>query len=171
MEIPQISLPIETEHLVIRQTRASDGDARFELHSDPEYVRFIGRPIDRERCDTELDRELRGEAELFSAAISLRHAEPMIGECVLVPSTVGEVELVIALLARYRRSGYGFEVASAIIRAALADARISTVIACVEDENEASKRLVQSLGMVRDGIMPRADGAMPRRFEIRKVSA
>lgn len=171
MNAPNLPLPIPTGRLIIRRLSASDAKARFALHSDPEYVRFIGRPIDRERSDAELERELAGKESLFSAAITREDQDEMIGECVLVPSTVAEVELVIAFLPGHRGTGYGQDAAKSIIKAALKKPEISTVIACVEDDNVAARRLVEQLGMLRDGIMPRQDGKKPHRYVCTKSGA
>jgi RimJ/RimL family protein N-acetyltransferase len=91
----------------------------------------------------------------------------MIGEVLLLPSTVREVELVMAFLPQHRCSGYGLEVAQAAVNATLKDPGVDTVISCVEDNNKAAKRLVEKLGMTQDGFMPRGD-RKPRRYVLRK---
>lgn len=167
MYVPKLALPIETARLAIRPLRLADGDVRFILHGDPEFVEFIGTPIDRSTCDAQLASELSGAASMFSAAVCIKGNEEMIGEVLLLPSTVREVELVMAFLRQHRRSGYGLEVARATIEAAMKDPKIDTVIGCVEDTNGAAKRLVEALGMTPEGFMPRIS-KKPRRYVLRK---
>jgi RimJ/RimL family protein N-acetyltransferase len=170
MDFSDITLPIGTARLSIRRLQASDADARFALHTDPEYVRFIGHTIDHERFNAQFIRELNGETNVFIGVVSVKDEEQMIGESLLVPLTDAEVELVIAILPHYRKLGYGREVAEAMIAAAFQVPQISGVSACVEEANAVSRRLVESLDMRETGMVHRQDGTTPRRFEMQKTS-
>jgi RimJ/RimL family protein N-acetyltransferase len=167
MKLPRIKLPIETSQLVLRALRIEDADARYQLHSEDAYVRHIGEPTDRNTSDAQLAHELsEGYSEFFIMAICHKDSETMIGECVLAPSTTGEVELTLALLPSHRRSGLGVEAARAAIEAALECPDIDTVIACVDDDNEAGRYLVAKLGMHPEGRMVRPSGRTAPRYVI-----
>jgi ribosomal-protein-alanine N-acetyltransferase len=171
MSLPRIELPIVTSQLRLRALRIADAEARYQLHSDDAYVRHIGAPIDRDTSDAQLAHELsEGYSEYFIMAICQKDSEMLIGECVLAPSTTKEVELALALLPDHRRSGYGVEAATAAIAAALACPDIDTVIACVDDDNEAGKYLVEKLGMRQEGRMIRPSGRTAPRYVITRQS-
>jgi RimJ/RimL family protein N-acetyltransferase len=163
-----VALPVETQRLLIRAPQPSDADAIFALHSDADYIAFIGQEISRDTFDKIFSKELSGESPILALPIVDRATGRVVGECAIVPSTVREVELVVALLPDSRQKGYSSEAARAIIGTFLASERIDTVIACVEEDiNPNARTLVERLGMVRDGVMPRA-GKNPRRYEMRK---
>lgn len=153
-----ISLPVETVRLAIRRMVAGDAGARYAIQSDAEYVRFIGQPVDRATCDAQFDRELRGEADRFTAAITVRGHPNMIGECVLVPGHLGahadEHEMTLAFMPGFRKRGYGFEAAEAIIEAALRIERVTRIYVRVSFDNPASRSLVAKLGLTREGLVP-----------------
>ena len=144
--------------------RPDDAAVLFALHSDPDYVRFIGQAITRERFDAIFAGELDGTSSVFAFPAVDLGSDLIIGECALVPSSVREVELVVALLPSYRGSGFSYEIGRALIDACLAGSQVDMVIACVEEQNDPANHLVAKLGMVRDGIMPRI-GSAPRRWE------
>ena len=161
--------PIETQRLHIRAPTAADAGALFALHSDPDYIAFVGERVSRDKFDSIFARELDGTSTILALPICERVEGQIVGECAVVPSTVREVEIVIALLPGHRGNRYSAEIARALIDTCLASSAIDTVIACVEDTNARAIRLVEMIGMTRDGVTPRS-GKAPLRYEAKRVA-
>jgi RimJ/RimL family protein N-acetyltransferase len=104
------------------------------------------------------------DPEHRSIAIELRQTAVVVGELVLVASSPSEVELVVAIRKSCRRNGYSAEAAEALIGALFSDAAANSVMVCVEDENDASLRLVQNLGMRKVGRTLRSGNKNPMVF-------
>jgi len=165
--LPTFTLPITGAGFALRAQRPEDADARFALHSNPDYVRFVGQCIDRARSDTELAHELSGDSPFVILVIADATTLAMIGECVFFYSTVGEAEFVIALLPEARGRGLAQAVALTAIATLFQDPYYTAVVACVDEANERAKRLVASLGMVFDGRVQRLT-SLQDRYVLRK---
>ena len=66
-----------------------------------------------------------------------------------VPDTEGDVEIGWGVNEEYRRQGYATEAAAAVMRWAFEQPVVRSISATVPDDNEASKRVAQRLGLVR----------------------
>jgi RimJ/RimL family protein N-acetyltransferase len=168
MQLPVLSLPIVSDRLLLRRTLCFEADTYYELHTDNDYITYIGEPISRERFDAQFAKELSDAPTGLSLAVTLRNSGAVIGELMLLPSTDHEVELIIALLPRYRGEGYAFEAAKTAVTAIFADTQISAVIACVEDAHVASLHMVEALGMTFMGRTERLGGKKPKVFSIKR---
>ena len=164
MPLPIIDLPVESDRLRLRRTEAGDADTYFALHTDADYIAYVGEPLTRERFDLQFAKELSEQPTGLSLAVVLRDSGAVIGEVMLLPATDHEVELVIAILPSHRREGYALEAAKAAIDAAFTDPHIATVMACVEDSHTASLRMVGELEMTLLGRTERLGGKRPRVF-------
>ena len=67
------------------------------------------------------------------------------------PDERGMVEIGYTILPAWRRRGYATEAARAALSWAVTDPRVRTLRASVAPDNEASRRLVASLGFVQTG--------------------
>src|SRR5690606_6633352 len=109
MQLPTLPLPLATKRLLIRKPVSSDADAYFALHTDADYIEYVGQAIDRARCDALFAHYLGASPDHLSLAITLQTDGSIAGECVLVPSSPGELELVISIACGHRRAGYAKE--------------------------------------------------------------
>jgi RimJ/RimL family protein N-acetyltransferase len=166
MKVPCCTLPIDTERLRLRLPEERDRPAYFELHTDPDYVNFIGSPIDADRFAKQFADALGPDPEHRSIAIELKQTGVVVGELVLVASSPGEVELVVAIRESCRRNGYSSEAAKALINALFSDAAAKSIMVCVEEDNDASLRLVQNLAMRRVGRTLRSGNKNPTVFTL-----
>lgn len=161
MLVPELQLPLLTQRLTIQRPEPQDADALFALQSDPDYIEFIGQPIDRDRFDRQFERSIAGDPEHLSLAIRTAADLGLVGEIVLVPSSPGEVEIVTAIAREHRARGYAREATLAVAHAVLGIDGVTAVMVCVEESNAASMRLVESLGMVRIGRTERLGRKAP----------
>src|SRR6185437_2747381 len=137
-------------------------DTYFALHTDADYIAYVGEPLTREHFDKQFAKEMGGDPTGLSLAIVLRDSDVVVGEVMLVPSTDREVELVISILPDHRNEGYALEAARAAIAAVFTDPQIDKVMACVEDLNTASVRMVTQLDMKYLGRTERMGGKKPK---------
>lgn len=108
------------------------GMRREQLRQHPEHELWLIRPVIR-----------REERELPEAIGYVNfHA---------APDENGMVEIGYAILPAWRHRGYATEAARAALSWASADPRVRTLRASVSPDNEASRRLVASLGFVQTG--------------------
>ncbi|HEX2220967.1 MAG TPA: GNAT family N-acetyltransferase [Candidatus Limnocylindria bacterium] len=161
LEPARPALPVETERLRLRSL--TDGDEEAEalhaIYGDAETMRYIGsggRPTPhRDATRRMLHSLIRHEAwHGFGLwAVDERESEETIGIAGLayVEDLGPEVEL--AYLLRRDRWGHGYaaEAAAAALRVAFDDIGLGRVIALAYPENRASIRVMEKIGMRRDG--------------------
>lgn len=149
---------IETEHLVLRSFVPADlDDYHKQVYGDAEVMRYIsgGVPRSRERTSDVLQFAIRHEQTYgFSLWATLNKATmQFIGHCGLVhPGESSEVEVVCALGRDYWGKGWGTEGAGASIRFGFETAMLDRIIALAYEDNKASQRAMQKLGMQYVGL-------------------
>lgn len=145
------SLLLGTERLVVRNFREADGSALFSYLSLPEtYLFEPGNPVTREEADR-LARE-RSEGEDFFA-VTLKGGE-MIGHLYfhrVEPSDFRGWELGYIFNPAYQGNGYCTEAARALVGYAFANLGTHRVSAYCDPRNEPSWRVLEKLGMRREG--------------------
>jgi ribosomal-protein-alanine N-acetyltransferase len=148
-----IPLPIETERFSIRPLSADDAPAAHAIWSDPEVMRFI--PSDPsatlEETRVRLARHLARSPGLW--AVVERETGEAIALCGLIAvEGVGpDIEVAYHVARRHWNRGVATEAAGACVEAGLA-AGLTRVIAYVVPENAASVRVLEKIGMRRDGM-------------------
>lgn len=68
------------------------------------------------------------------------------------PDREGSVEVAYGVVPAYRRQGYAFEAAHALVRWAFLHPQVSQVTAGCDDDNVGSIRILEKLGMHRVGL-------------------
>lgn len=151
------SARLRTERLVLRRFRADDSDALVGLDSDPEVVRFIngGHPTPRATI----------ENDILPLFMQTDPNHPLLGFWAAEEPTSGaflgwfafrlepESTNIVSLGYRFRRAawgqGYATEGARALIDAAFASTDIQSVRASTYEDNAASLKVMERLGMRR----------------------
>jgi RimJ/RimL family protein N-acetyltransferase len=146
---------LETERLILRRFTESDADDLFDLDNDPEVMRYIngGTPTPRDIVRDEilpvfLHYDDRYPGYGFWAAVEKATAG-FLGWFSFRPS---ERDLRQAILGyRLRRAawgmGYATEGARALIRLGFAELGVQRVVATTYEDNLASRRVMEKLGM------------------------
>ena len=162
MEQPQFISPpevIATRHLILRRPRVSDADDIFDNYAaDPEVTRYLTWPPYGDRNEvsqflqSRLDRWDCG-AE-FSWAITRLEEDRVIG---MIACRMREhaADIGYVLSRPFWNRGYTTEAAGAIVEWAISLASICRVWAVCDIENKASARVLEKLGMQREGILRR----------------
>jgi RimJ/RimL family protein N-acetyltransferase len=145
-------LVIENPRLKIRWLE--DGDAAFiyTLVNDPTWIRYIGdkNVSNLEDAKTYIE---TGPLEMYRNLgfglnqVSLKQDGTPIGICGLLKrETLTDVEIGFAFLPEFRRQGYAFEAATAVLEYGRIKLGISRIVAILTPDNLASRKLLCKLG-------------------------
>lgn len=144
---------LETARLTLRLLTLEDAAFLVKLLNEPDFLRFIG---DRKvRTEDDARRYLTDgpfasyEQHGFGMyLVEERRTREKLGLCGLVRRPgLSDVDVGFAFLEPFRRAGYAFESAQAVLRHAHQDLGIGRVVAIANFENEASTRLLEKLGL------------------------
>ena len=156
---PLLPLPIQTRRLVIREYTAADAPAVFENVKDKSYWQYHGAeppsPAQVESLITWTVQEQKIAPRInYFLAATRKDTGALIGEAVLklvhIPRRQGEVGFGVAPASW--KQGFGTEIAMAMLDAAMNHFRLRRVAAQCTPENKASIRIMQKLGMAREGM-------------------
>jgi RimJ/RimL family protein N-acetyltransferase len=153
------SATLSTERLLLRPFTEADAEAFYKLCSDPLILQYTGDPGVKSveeareglRTRTLADYRKYGYGRL---ACVLRADGALIGFAGLkyLPE-LDEVDLGYRLLPAHWGRGLATEASRAVLDHGLGPMGLIRIIALVEPENVRSVRVVEKLGMVREGVM------------------
>lgn len=140
---------LKTERLRIRGFRAEDWKDLYEYLSDEQVVKY-------EPYDAFTEEESRHEAVRRSKnesfyAVCLKDTDKVIGNLYFSEQEFGTWELGYVFNANYQGKGYATEATAALLEDAFQNLGVRRVIALCNPENLASWRLLERLGMRREG--------------------
>jgi len=142
---------LATARLAVREIVHTDAPFIVHLLNDPAFIEYVGdkrvRTLDEAREYIEAGpRAMYTEFGFGLWAVQLTDGTP-IGICGLLKRPVlDDVDLGFALLPQFRREGYAFEAASAVVDYARDIVRLDRVVAITNPGNDASVRLLEKLG-------------------------
>lgn len=143
---------IATPRLVLRRLTLDDAELMLAIWTDPEFVRYVG---DRGVRSREEARQAIADGAILSYAeygfgpyhVAL-HDGTAIGVCGLYArAELDHPDLGFAMLKPYRKNGYAFEAAEAVLRHCAEDMHLEWIYAIVAPANDASLALIKKLGM------------------------
>ena len=139
----------ETPRLTLRRFTAEDWPDLYDYLSQPETVRFeLYDPFDEAQARAEAARRA-GDAAFW--AVCLRETGKVIGNVYLARGEFATWEMGYVFNGCFRGRGYATEAAGALVNAAFAEEGAHRVIAMCNPENAPSWRLMERLGMRREG--------------------
>jgi RimJ/RimL family protein N-acetyltransferase len=151
--------PIETERLTLRPFAEADFDAFYEIHSNVEVARWLYHDARTEAETREhLARKIAatawsGEADWLSCAVLVRETGDLVGDIGMnwlsVEHKTGEIGFLFN--PRFQGNGYATEAAGALVSWGFDGAGLHRVIGRTEARNVASARVLEKLGMRREG--------------------
>jgi [ribosomal protein S5]-alanine N-acetyltransferase len=150
---------METERLVLRKPRRNDAPAIFSAYAqDTEVTRYMTwRPhknVEETYRVMDLMLKLWDEAEAYSYVITLKNTDSAIGMIAIHPEGF-RVAIGYVLVRQYWNKGYITEAALTVTNWLLAQPDIYRVFATCDVENPASARVMEKIGMQREGILRR----------------
>jgi RimJ/RimL family protein N-acetyltransferase len=170
--------PLLTHRLILRDIADADAELLFELDSDPEVMRYIGRsPASDPSWHRDRIRSVHVPLQAhpwhgvrvvldratsdFLGFIFIRPANSSMDAPTMGWTLASEEEIGF----RYRRSAWGrgiaTEAATLLVRIALADPATTAVVACAHSGNAGSLRVLEKLGLARVGEVMFPDATEP----------
>lgn len=147
---------LETERLTLRPMNENDIEAVYQMRCDDEIMRFIREPVSDRR-----------EAESWINLISSRWAKDKIGFCSVIEKQSGkfagwcglwqlkesgEIEVGYAVAREFWGKGYASESAEVFLNYGFKKLNLEKIVAVAREENTASRRVMEKIGMKFDGI-------------------
>lgn len=156
-------MQIETDRLLLRSLRLEDVESEVSLWADPRVTEFMGGPRDAETVRRVLQEELDAPpaGPLGQWPVVDKLSGEFVGDCGLISKDIdghSEVELVYVLSVHAWGQGYATEIGSALLRFALEELRQLRIVSLIDQDNVASKRVAEKLGMFREAMVKRPDG-------------
>ena len=159
-DISPIQLPITTRRLIIRDYTEQDGAAVAAYVAVESYWEHQAVDIPAAEQIKALvtwaaaETNIKPRINYFLAATKKDTGE-IIGEAVLraINPAMGQVEIGFGIAGRYWRQGYATEIGHALLDMAFSKLKANRVAAQSAPENKGSIRVMQKLGMAREGLM------------------
>jgi len=148
----QLTLPILTARLTLREFVRADLDAIYAYSSDARVTKYLFfGPRDRESTAEYLDGLLASQQEVprtrFELAVQENASGHVIGACDLSVIERNVIDLGYMLGLAHWGNGYATEISRALIQAAFSDLRAERIISTVDVNNRASIRVLEKIGM------------------------
>jgi len=148
-------LTLKTERLILRPFERSDLDDVLGYYSLPEVQRYLDwKARDKTEAKAAFEamrkqKRLTRPGEILTLAMVRKTDAVVMGHVSLrwTDATAGQGEIRFAVAPVYRRHGYCREAVTAMISLAFEEYRLHRVFAVTAGDNEASARLLKSLGM------------------------
>lgn len=153
---------IETERLVIREFESADWQEVYDYTSDSAVMKYIPEGVfSEEDAKAFVDGNRGGNAEKFS--VVLKGEDILIGH-ISFHKYFGEhtYEIGWVFNPKYYNKGYASEAARAMVEFGFKEMKLHRIIATCQPENPASYRVMEKIGMRREGYfkkcIPQGDG-------------
>jgi len=150
-----------TDRLLLRKFRESDWQAVHAILSDPEVSRYCPfQPPPEEETREEVQKMIEGrhaEPPQYDFAIVLRSTDTLIGLCRLTirPDELRQGEILYLLNRQYWGHGYATEAVRAVLEFGFEELGLHRVYATCRPANVASSRVMEKVGMQREGHLRR----------------
>ena len=152
-------MEIETERLLLRMFRPEDADVMYErIWTDPVVMRYVqpdGWPHPREESANFLGRVVSRFREngFGQWAVTLKVTGEVIGYCGLKHlADTPDIELLYGIAKEHWNRGLVTEAARAALRYGFEEARLEYIVAIALPENTGSMRVMEKVGMRREGL-------------------
>jgi len=151
-----MAIILETERLILRTWMLNDLRDFFEIYGDKEVWRFVdpkGVFKDENVARRALQKGIRYQVEhgFCHWAVVEKSRGRVIGACGFNLFEGGpQLELVYHFARLFWGRGYATEAASACLRYAFERLEASMVVASIDKQNTASRRVLEKIGFVRD---------------------
>ncbi|MBX4147998.1 MULTISPECIES: GNAT family protein [Paenibacillus] len=154
-------MDIVTERLIIREFEPEDWQDVLQYTSDPVVMHYMPEPVHTEETVKQFLAQNKGD-KAHHYAVCLQKEQRVIGHVVFHP-WFGEhtYEIGWVFNSTYHRRGYATEAARALLQHGFEVMGLHRIIATCQPENTPSYRVMEKLGMRREGYfqqcIPRGD--------------
>ena len=149
--------PIETERLILREFLLSDVDGMFEMDSNPNVHRFLGKKpvkhIDESRAYIET---IQGQYKKYGIgrwAVVLKETNEFIGwsGIKLITNEINKhqnfYEIGYRFIEKHWGKGYATEAGKAFVAYAFNEMKVEALYAYADEGNENSRKILEKLGL------------------------
>lgn len=143
-------MELKTERLTIRKFKSEDWQAVYEYTSNPEVMRYIPEGVFKEETAKEFIRKNIESADHFPVFIDGDILIGHIGFHKYFGNHTYEIGWVFN--PKFYNKGYASEAAYAVLRYAFEKLGLHRIIATCQPENPASYRVMEKIGMRREGF-------------------
>ena len=148
-------LTLKTDNLILRPFERSDLDDVLSYYSLPEVQRYLDwKARDRSEAKTAFDAmrkqtRLTRPGDILTLAVVRKADGAVMGHVSLrwTDATAGQGEIRFAIGPAYRRRGYATEAVKAVMTLAFEGFRMHRIFAVTAGQNQASAKLLRSIGM------------------------
>ena len=140
---------METERLIIRRFRPDDWEDLHEYLSQEEVVKFEPYDVFTEEASQQEAIDRSGNDDFW--AVCLKDTNKLIGNIYFAKQDFDTWELGYVFNLRYQGKGYATEASRALVNDAFMNKKAHRVIARCNVLNTASWKLLERLGMRREG--------------------
>ncbi|MTG90225.1 GNAT family N-acetyltransferase [Cellulosimicrobium sp. BIT-GX5] len=159
----QVAWPVGTPRLSVRRARPDDADALFAYRRLPDVDRWLTQRF----ADVDEWREHHAEPDRLATTLVVEHDGEVVGDLYLavrdgwaqrdVPDRprLDEAEIGWALSPAHQGHGYATEAVRALLRVCFEDLGLRRVVANAFLANKPSWRLMERVGMRREGVSVR----------------
>lgn len=155
-----MALPIETRRLTIREYTDNDWPDVYAYVREDVFWRFqAGEAPTEDKVKALIQWAVREQKIAprvnYFLAVTETNSGDLIGEAVMkcLPPGHGQGEIGFGIARAHWQKGYATEVARALIEAGFGTLKLNRISAQCAPENKASIRVMQKLGMAREGLL------------------
>ena len=149
---------IQTKDLIIRKMKPSDAQDFFQYRSLPEVCALQWySPYDMSKCEEfckeQEQKHFPVSWQWIQFGIELRSEGKLIGDIWLCTQSYDDriVELGITLNPEYQKKWYAKQALLALFQTLFTDYKIHRIVAITSQENTPSIKLLENVGMMREG--------------------
>jgi RimJ/RimL family protein N-acetyltransferase len=149
--------PIRTARLLLRDLRESDLAALVPIHADPVFQRYEGQPASEDQTRASLEKSLaeieKDPRTHYRLAITIPPDDQLVGHIVFWVNNaeIHEWEIGWGVSPHLWGRGIATEAARAILQFAFTAMDVNRVVAFCHAGNTASWRVMENIGMQREG--------------------
>jgi ribosomal-protein-alanine N-acetyltransferase len=152
-----MNIKIETERLILRELLSSDAEGMYVLDSNPNVHQYLGnKPVGSIEESNKYIENIRNQYTqngIGRYAVILKETDEFIGwagiKYITEPENghVNFFDIGYRLMEDYWGKGYGYEAAKAWLDYGFNEMNIQKMIATVNKENIASRRILEKIGL------------------------
>ncbi|MCJ8269188.1 MAG: GNAT family N-acetyltransferase [Psychrosphaera sp.] len=152
------SLSLTTERLTLRLFQATDLDCELKQQQDPEVVRYIREPLSNEQAVESFEAMLKpwqgNDREWLGLCVTRTADQQALGTVSFRFEVLdfAITEIGYRFRPEYQGQGYAFEAVTALVEFLFGTLKVHKVIAICDPRNTASFKLMQKLGMEKEGL-------------------
>ena len=150
---------IETERLILRGPKQSDLQAIYDVHTDPDVMRYYGVPLydslDKAQRDFDWMNKLVAEKTGFRPVITLKDDDVYIGDVGFdnYVKKSNRMELGYILAKKHWGKGLMTEAIRAVLEYGFMEMELNRVQALVDPRNVGSRRVLEKNGFKYEGTL------------------